>query len=107
MTRNDAILLLDPRGVYILSKDDLTATRIRAAFARAVRDAHPDTANDSQDAAERIASLQEARDLLLSEHDSTLYHNRACKVCSGSGKVRARLGVTACSACGGTGERRQ
>lgn len=70
---------------------------VSGAYARAVFKNHPDHGGDGT----QLASLKLARDTLLSHRDIP-----ACKMCGGSGKVRARFGAQTCTGCEGTGDRR-
>lgn len=73
------------------------AAAVRAAYARAVKQAHPDTGTPGVP----IQDLQMARDVLLASGPES---HRACAMCHGRGKTRGRMGWRSCSACGGTGE---
>jgi DnaJ-class molecular chaperone len=75
---------------------------VREAWALAVKAAHPDTGASPVRAAAVIEKLTEARDLLL---NALAGADLACKLCGGTGKVRATLGARDCTACNGTGER--
>lgn len=98
----EASVTPDEAKTFLTISGAATPQTIRAAFARACRETHPDTA-----AAERagitIGVLQHARDVLL---DELAVINRACKLCGGVGKVRSTMGWRQCGACAGTGERR-
>lgn len=85
------------------AEDILTVERVRAAFAQAAKDNHPDTGNLGVSYGYTMKELQHARDVLL---DELAVINRACKLCSGVGKVRSTMGWRQCGACAGTGERR-
>lgn len=81
----------------------LTPRAIRAAFAEQCHKMHPDTAEHTLAHTVPMSELQHARDVLLDELATI---NRACKLCSGVGKVRSTMGWRQCGACAGTGERR-
>lgn len=77
----------------------LDAGVIGAAFALAVKAAHPDNGGAGAD----MDQLKQARDELLRQ--VVAGGDFACRQCSGKGTVPARLGVRTCGACRGTGER--
>lgn len=72
------------------------AKQIRAAWAAAVRTAHPDTGTETP--GNYIGLLTQARDILSGPANS------ACVRCGGSGMVRGAFGMRPCSACGGEGD---
>jgi DnaJ-class molecular chaperone len=83
----------------------VTVRSVRAAWARGVRDVHPDlnqTVLPGTEASTRLSELSRARDLLLEELAAL---NGTCKMCGGTGKVRGRLGATQCQSCNGTGDK--
>lgn len=92
MTREQAhiVLELDTSVPYALQSE------VRKAYARAVMRDHPDHGGTGT----RLATLQAARDTLLSHSDIS-----PCILCKGSGKVRGRFGAQTCTACGGSGDR--
>lgn len=108
MIRAEALKVLG-----LVEAEGSSVRSIRAAFANACRMNHPDTADadaifdrfPSQPPKELIPIryLQLARDVLL---DSLSLENRACKLCAGRGRVRARMGWSQCGSCSGTGEQR-
>jgi hypothetical protein len=86
---------------------------VRAAFARSVRAVHPDVRVVTKpgetfgkfeifNTPHGVGVYQMARDVLIERIAS---QNRACKLCSGRGKVRAGMGWRQCGACKGTGDR--
>jgi DnaJ-class molecular chaperone len=90
MTRSDAMTTLGLcLGVFYEKHE------VRSAYARAVMADHPDHGGDGT----RLASLQLARDTLLSQGEI-----KACVLCKGSGKVRVRFGAQTCTACEGSGD---
>lgn len=84
---------------------DLTEEIVVEAWRGAVKRNHPDTAT----AAEQpqivwtVDALSIAKKTLL---DSISGADFACKLCSGRGKVPAKMGWRTCSACKGTGDKR-
>lgn len=96
MKKSDAALLLG-----ILDNRMFNAEAVRAAFRRAVKQAHPDT-GDNQTPAHSVTELMAARDTLLS---GIIYRRNSCKQCKGRGIVPGRIGAQRCAACGGSGER--
>lgn len=95
MTPEQALVVLK------LSPGEMNSARsVRAAFARCVKTAHPDTCGASP--VPTISTYQGARDVLLERIAS---QNNACKLCGGVGKVRAGMGWRSCSACDGTGDK--
>lgn len=74
--------------------------QIRAAFTKAVRGAHPDTAEGYDGTGVEIAQLQAARDTLLAGLNQG--QEIPCKMCGGSGRVGTGFGST-CTACRGEG----
>jgi DnaJ-class molecular chaperone len=92
---NDAKQALGLTGVHI------DAVTVRKAWAEAVKRTHPDTATDSRNVT-YSEKLTEARDFLLAALAGA---DLACKLCNGTGKVRASLGARECAACNGTGDR--
>lgn len=101
MTRNEAIMLLDPHGDFILTPD-CPVQNVRAAFASAVRAVHPDTADIITNGSDHpsVSQLKLARDLLIDEIEN---HGTKCPICKGKGCVKGRIGVTSCQRCEGTG----
>lgn len=74
---------------------DAMAAEVRSAYARAVIADHPDHGGDGT----RLATLQAARDLLVSHCAIS-----PCALCRGNGKTRGRFGAQRCTACEGSGE---
>ena len=74
---------------------------VRAAFARTVRAAHPDTAGTAPACGPAMSEIKLARDMLLFNLAS---RNKTCPLCDGHGTVRGRVGRKQCAACAGTGE---
>lgn len=85
MTRIEAARLLGLSPAAPLDLADL-----RVAYARELRDAHPDTGRNPNPA--RIPQLKAARDCLLSIIED---EKNACKLCGGSGYIQGLR----CSAC--------
>lgn len=84
----DAELILQMPKIY----DDAT---VRHVYATRVKADHPDHGGDGA----LLATLKAARDALLCQDAVS-----PCKFCAGSGRVRFRFGVQACTACGGSGD---
>lgn len=84
-----------------LPSNDLSEQAVKAAFARRVKEVHPDIAS-APSFCTSVSDLKEARDLLL---DGMTLQNSACTLCRGDGKVRGIMGWHKCSACNGTGDR--
>jgi len=79
-----------------------TPEEIRAAFTRAVKDAHPDAGGQGGD----IQQLKWARNLLLerrlpNENTAAIH---PCPMCNGRGSVALGFGYERCTTCNGTGE---
>jgi hypothetical protein len=68
---------------------------VRRFYANGVMRDHPDHGGTGS----LLATLKAARDTLLYQDAIP-----PCKYCAGSGKVRFRFGVQACTACGGSGD---
>lgn len=85
------------RELLGLLPDECSEAAVHAAFARAVRAAHPDTGCGS---VTTVNELQQARDVLMSNHDSI----SACQLCHGVGMVRGSMGWRQCGACGDKNE---
>ena len=68
---------------------------VRAAFAAAVKAAHPDVGGAGGD----FAALTEARDALINMAQDEVY----CGQCNGKGVVRGRFGAVTCKGCDGEG----
>jgi DnaJ-class molecular chaperone len=84
----------------LINGEVLDARKVKAAWARCVKAAHPDTAVGESDSL-AVETLTMARDVLINRIAGK---ENTCKVCSGVGKVRARFGATVCFQCKGTGE---
>jgi len=78
---------------------EITLATIRAAYTKRCREVHPDTGDGSVP----IQDLRAAFNLLSAD---VATQNNACALCCGTGKVRGKIGMQACSACEGTGERK-
>jgi hypothetical protein len=90
------------RLLGLLECEATSLRSVRAAFARRVRECHPDTTPGATAERPLIRDLQMARDVLIERIAS---QNNACVLCSGRGKVRAGMGWRRCGACDGTGDR--
>lgn len=74
---------------------------IRSAYAKALREVHPDTAKDEiSSAGAQIGRIKLARDILLDGLNQV--QETPCKMCGGSGRVGVGFGVP-CTACHGKG----
>lgn len=82
----------------------LTAEIVVEAWRKALLDVHPDTAPPAGLTGETrtVDQLTTAKKTLL---DGLAGDDLACKLCGGSGKVRAKFGVATCNQCRGTGDR--
>jgi DnaJ-class molecular chaperone len=76
-----------------------TAAEVRSAFNRRARETHPDSAGVAEFF--DMSDLVLARDMLLQD---SVGQNGTCRLCSGLGIVRGRLGALKCGQCRGTGE---
>lgn len=80
---------------------------VRAAYAAALKAAHPDHGGDAETAASRIKHIVKARDTLLALFTKETEEKfPACIQCGGRGTVPGAFGARTCSACDGTGEQR-
>ncbi len=75
---------------------------VREAYAAAVMGNHPDMGGDGAS----IADFQAAKNFLLDKEKLSEGEVLACKMCRGSGYIRARIGTRRCPTCDGTGDRR-
>ena len=75
----------------------INADDVRQRFNERVKAAHPDNGGAGAD----MALLKEARDTLLAF--CNISEETSCPVCKGHGTVQARIGVTPCHRCDGTG----
>lgn len=84
----------------------INAASVNAAFRREVMKHHPDTQPQElkRMSALTIDEIKDARDFLLKNLSGNA--DFTCKLCSGLGMVRAKIGWLKCSACKGTGEKR-
>jgi hypothetical protein len=73
---------------------------VRFCYGRAMRADHPDHGGLGT----RLELIREARDVLLCGGATGGVEITPCKLCKGRGKIVARFGVRACSACKGTGD---
>jgi hypothetical protein len=86
LTRTDVESAAQYLGIEV-GIDAVTLAEVRAAFATALRNAHPDTSGKTAfDAADVIATLRAARDMLTEWVSRRPDPN--CRLCSGSGHVR-------------------
>lgn len=94
----------------------LTEEIVVTAWREAVKRAHPDTAAQAFEnhKAEGVADLDASStvwsvDTLTTAKkvclDSLSGADLSCKLCGGIGKVRAKMGLTTCGSCKGTGDR--
>lgn len=84
--------------------ESVVVRSIRAAWARKVRAAHPDTGDDNDNAWLRLERFNQARDLLLA---AAAEQSNTCTQCRGTGRIgiKGRLGSTKCPSCAGTGDK--
>ena len=95
MTRDEATKLLG-----LLPEETKSPQSVKAAYSRAVRQAHPDTCDPLQPVTTRnIKDIMKARDILLAR-----IAEKPCAQCGGRGRVPGRMGGQTCAACKGTGE---
>lgn len=95
---------LEARDVLRLLDAETSVHSVRAAFARRVKEEHPDLGRElyAGNVGAIMGQLKQARDVLLAEATK---QNSACVLCSGSGKVRGAVGWIRCVACKGTGDK--
>ncbi len=102
LTRADAESAAQNMGIET-SIDAVTLTEVRAAFAKALRAAHPDTAEagkypvSSEYAADTIATIRAARDMLMEW--VTGRPNPNCSLCKGTGHYRTAFSSRPCPRC--------
>jgi len=93
----------EARKVLGLGDVVLTTDVVDAAYRKALKQSHPDTAEPgSVVVAYTMANLQHARKLL---RDVVAQRNNPCPQCRGRGTVPGRFGAQSCAACNGTGDK--
>lgn len=81
----------------------LTAEIVVEAWRAACKANHPDTVDTAKARIVwTIDHLTMAKKTLLDDLEGA---DLACKLCGGSGKVRAKFGVATCNQCRGTGDK--